>query len=200
MFIDPTPPETASGPVAELYERETARSGYLPEYVQAFSPNPEAYEAWLGVFRSARDQMDPRRFELVTLVAAQALRSTNCSIAHGKRLRDRFYPYEQVVQIAKDRHHAGLDETDVAVMDFAAAVAASPSEIEQADVDRLKSLGLSDRDVFDIVLSVGVRAMFATVVEALGAPPEQPMIEGLEPELLQSLVAGRPVDGMADGS
>lgn len=193
MFINPIPATEAQGMVAQMYAEEEARAGYLPLYTRVFSHHPKAYRAWLGLIGSIRNNMDLRRCELATLAAALSLRSTNCSIAHGKVLRDRFYEAEQVVRIASDHRHADLDDVDVAVMNFAGRAADNPSQITRAEVQHLRSLGLSDRDILDVVLSVAARAFFATVVEALGAPPEQPMVEDLEPQLLDVLTVGRPI-------
>ncbi len=193
LFIDPIPTTEAEGMVARMYAEDQARAGYVPVYTQVFSHHPEAYQAWITLITSIRENMDLRRCELATLAAARALRSTNCSIAHGKVLRDRFYESEQVVRIASDHRHADLDEVDVAVMDFAERAADDPSQITRSEVQNLKELGLSDRDILDVVLSVAARAFFATVVEALGAPPERPMVEDLEPRLLDVLTVGRPI-------
>jgi uncharacterized peroxidase-related enzyme len=137
--------------------------------------------------------MDLRRCELATVAAARTMKSTACTVAHSKMLRDRFYETEQVIQIATDHRHAGLADVDVAIMDFAEKVAETPSEISREDLEHLKSLGLSDRDILDVVLSVAARAFFTTVVDALGSPVEEEMVEDLEPELLEVLIVGRPL-------
>lgn len=193
MFIDTIPEEEADGLVREIYDEDEERWGYLPNFTQLFSHHAEAYRAWLELIRAIRGQMDFRRCELATVAAARALKSTACTVAHSKMLRDRFYETEQVIQIATDHRHAGLDDVDVAVMDFAARVAERPSEIRREEVESLKSLGLSDRDVLDVVLSVAARAFFTTIVDALDSPPEKELIEDLEPELLEVLVVGRPL-------
>ena len=193
MFINPIPAAEAEGMVARMYAEEEARSGYLPVYAQVFSHHPEAYQAWIALMSSIRNHMDSRRCELATLAAALSLRSTNCSIAHSKVLRDRFYEAEQVVRIASDHRHADLDDVDVAVMNFAESAADDPTQITRSEVQNLIALGLSDRDILDVGLAVGARAFFATVVEALGAPPERPMVEDLEAQLLDVLTVGRPL-------
>ena len=193
MFIEPVAPESAEGLTAEIYETESDRWGFLPNFVQLFSHHPEAYQGWLGLIRTVYGGMDRRRCELATLAAARTLKSTCCAVAHGKMLRDNFYTTAEVVEIARDHHSAHLDEVDVAIMDFAEKAAAQPADITQPDVDRLKTLGLSEREIFDVALAVAARAFFATLIESLGTRPEQPMVEALEPELLEALSVGRPV-------
>lgn len=192
VFIETIDPESAKGLTAEIYEGARQGSGFLPEFVQTFSHHPEAYRAWEQLITTVYDGMDRRRCELATLAAARKMRSTCCSVAHGRTLRDRFFTTDQVVQIAQNPHRAGLDEVDVAIIDFAEKAASDPTAITQADVDQLKSIGLTDREIFDIVLAVAARAFLVTLIESLGNSAEQPWVDDLEPELLEALTVGRP--------
>lgn len=194
MFIEPVSPEAASGELADVYRFEEERWGFLPGFTMAFSHHPEAYRAWLELIAIAYNSMDRRRCELATLAAARALKSTCCSVAHGKVLRDRFYDSDKVARIARDHHDADLEAADVAIMDFAEKAATDPSSVTQTDVDSLRSHGLSDREIFDVAYAVAARAFFATLIESLGTTAEQPMVEALEPDLLAMLTVGRPAN------
>jgi uncharacterized peroxidase-related enzyme len=193
MFIEPVAPEQAEGLTADTYSEAEKTWGFLPGFVSVFSHHPEAYIAWQGLIKEVYGGMDRRRAELATLSAARALRSTCCMVAHGKTLRDRFYPSDQVTRIAIDHHHADLDPVDIAIMDFAEKAAIRPTEITEPDVSRLRELGLTDREIFDIALAVAARAFFATLIESLGTPAERPLVEALEPDLVEALTVGRPV-------
>lgn len=192
MFIQPVPEEQAPPAVADMYHADRHRWGFLPNFTQAFSHHPEAYAAWGQLIGSIRGSMDLRRCELATLAAARVLRTTYCSVAHAKILRDRFYDADAVARIAGDHHAAGLDDVDVAVMDFAEKVAADPTAVTPEDVDGLRNCGLDDRDVLDVVLAVAARCFFATVIEALGAQADEELTDPLEDHLLRQVVVGRP--------
>lgn len=192
MFITAVPEDRAPDDVAAMYAADRRTWGFLPNFTGAFSHHPEAYGAWLQLIRAIRGNMDVRRCELVTLAAARVLRTTYCCVAHGWILRERFHQADEVARIAVDHHEAGLDEADVAVMDFAEKVARDASSITATDVDRLRALGLGDRDVLDIVLAVAARCFFATVIESLGAQADREFTNGMEAELLEVLVVGRP--------
>jgi alkylhydroperoxidase family enzyme len=77
-------------------------------YERAFAGRPEVYAAWGALNGAVKAGMDLRRYELATLAAAQRLRSSYCSLAHGKVLREQFG--EPVLEIARDRRSAGLDD------------------------------------------------------------------------------------------
>lgn len=192
MFIDPITPETAERLVAEVYESEIERRGFVPEFAQSFSHHPEAYQAWGGLIETLYRGMDRRRCELATLAAARTMKSTCCTIAHGRVLRDQFFSAEEVVQLMTDHRHAGLEDVDVAIMDFAEKAATDASSITQGDIDRLKALGLGDREIFDIAFAVAARAFLTTLIESLGVKAERPWVDDLEPELVEVLTVGRP--------
>ena len=46
-------------------------------------------------------------------------------------------------------------------------VAADATSVEQVDIDRLRSLGLSDKDIVDVVLAASVRCFFSKVLDGV---------------------------------
>jgi uncharacterized peroxidase-related enzyme len=156
----------------------------------AFAERPDVYAAWGQLRNAVMANMDQRRYELATLAAARRLRSSYCCLAHGKILADEFG--EPVRDIALDHHSAGLDELDVAVMDLADKVAGDATSIGEADLQRLRDLGLTDAEVMDVVLAAALRCFFSKTLDALGVLPDAFYTE-LEPELRHALVVGRPI-------
>jgi uncharacterized peroxidase-related enzyme len=186
-FIAAVPEEDATGEVALLYAEERARLGYVPNYVRAFSPRPEVYRAWQAL-NGAVKAHDLRRYELATLAAARAQRSSYCALAHGKVLAEQFFEPAVVGALPE-----GLDEVDRAAMELAAKVAVDATSIEAADVERLRELGLSDEEILDVVLAAAVRCFFSKTLDALGTRPDARFAE-LDPVLRGPLVVGRPIE------
>jgi uncharacterized peroxidase-related enzyme len=137
--------------------------------------------------------MDLRRYELATLAAARRLRSTYCVMAHGSVLLERFLEPDQLKAIMADHHNAGLDEVDVAVMDFADKVAADATSVTDADLDRLRSLGLSEGEVVEVVAAAAVRCFWSKALDGLGVQADA-KYAALEPELREALTVGRPIE------
>jgi uncharacterized peroxidase-related enzyme len=159
-------------------------------YEQAFATRPEVYAAWRGLCGAIQAGMDQRRYELATFAAARRLRSSYCCLAHGRILAEQLG--EPVPAIAADHRRAGLGETDVAVMDLAERVVDDATTIEQADLERLRDLGLDDGEIMDVVLAAAARCFFSKTLDALGVLPDASYAE-LEPELRAALVVGRPI-------
>jgi alkylhydroperoxidase family enzyme len=159
-------------------------------FERAFAGKPEVYEAWRGLVTAIKSGMDERRYELVTLAAAQRLRSTYCCLAHGVILADKFEA--PVREIALDRNAAGLDPVDVAVMDLAERVVDDATSIGDAELQPLRDLGLSDDDIMDVVLAAALRCFFSKTLDALDVRADAAYDE-LDPELRDVLVVGRPI-------
>jgi uncharacterized peroxidase-related enzyme len=159
-------------------------------YERAFADRPEVYAGWVHLNGAIKAGMDLRRYELATLAAARRLRSSYCCLAHGTVLMERFG--EPVREIALDHRAAGLDEVDVAVMDLAERVAVDATSIGDADLQRLRDLGLSETEIMDVVLAAAARCFFSKTLDALGVRADANYRE-LEPELRKVLVVGRPI-------
>ncbi len=109
--------------------------------------------------------MDERRYELATLAAARRLRSSYCSLAHGKVLADRFYAPVEVAGIARGDVSA-LDQVDIAVMELAEKIVADATSVTAADIERLRELGLSDDEIVDVALAAAARCFFSKTLDA----------------------------------
>ena len=138
--------------------------------------------------------MDHRRYELATLAAARRLRSSYCMLAHGSVMLAKGYAEpDELRAIATDHRAAGLDPVDVAVMDLADKVVADATSITEADIDAARATGLSDPEIFDVVLAAAARCFMSKVVDAIGALPDHEYEQRLDPELREALVVGRPI-------
>ena len=58
-------------------------------------------------------------------------------------------------------------------MDFAEKVAQDATTVTQADIERLRSLGLSDPEILDVVLAAAARCFFSKALDGW-APARTP--------------------------
>ena len=157
---------------------------------RAFVDRPEVLAAWAELNGSIKASMDLRRYELATFAAARRLRSSYCCLAHGTVLLERFG--EPVLEIALDHRNAGLDEVDIAVMDLAELVVDDATSIGDADLQRLRGLGLSEPEIMDVILAAAARCFLSKSLDALGVLPDASYGD-VAPELREALVVGRPI-------
>jgi uncharacterized peroxidase-related enzyme len=191
-FVQTIPEGDATGQLARLYEADRASFGHLPNLTQAFSLRPGIYAAWQQLNGEIKAGMDLRRYELATVAAARRLRSSYCTLAHGSILMNKFLDADALLAVVDDHQAAGLDAVDVAVMDLADKVAHDATSVDQADVDGLRSLGLSDTEILDVVAAAAARAFFSKMLDGLGAEPDAHFAQ-LAPDLRDALTVGRPI-------
>ena len=196
-FIELAAGQDADGPAAELFAEDLRTHGYVANMTRLLALRPAVYRAWGQLIGAIKANMDPRVYELATLAAARTLRSSYCALAHGTVLRDRFYDADTVAAIVTDHHQAGLGPADVAVMDFAAKVAADATSVSEEDVAVLREAGLADAGVLDLALAAAARCFFSSVLDAMGIEPDAAYRTELGPDLRQALTVGRPI---AEGS
>ena len=192
MFIADIPEEAASPEMAAMFAADRDHHGYVNNWTKVYARRPDVLAAWSTLRDAIASRMDQRRYELVTMAAAQRMRSSYCALAHGVGLIKHFYDADTVLHLASDRENAGVDEVDLAVMRFAEKVVDDASQITQADVDRLRDLGLDDDDVIDVALAAAARCFFSKVLDAVGAQPDSAYLR-LDEKLRDVLTVGRPI-------
>lgn len=191
-FLRTVPPEEAVGEVKAIYDKDLAAQGYVANYTRAFSRRPEVLQGWLGLKDAITSRMDPRLYELVTVAVATAIGSSYCSLVHGNILATSYYPAEKVASMAADEVGDGLDAADVAVVRFARKVAQQAEKITQENVNELRDLGLSDADVFNVILAAAARCFFSKVLDATGTPPDA-ALHDMPDQLRSALTVGREI-------
>jgi uncharacterized peroxidase-related enzyme len=193
MFIETPDESTVDEDVADWYEKQRAAWGYLPNYAPAFATRPDVAEAWNTLNNAVRGHMERRRFELATIAAARALRSTYCMAAHSKFLRDICDDEPTMRAVAADPSGTNLDAADRAVMDFAAHVALDASSISNADVQNLRDHGLGDPEIVDVALAAAARAFFTKFLDALGVQADAQLGDTFDSEVRGQVTVGRPI-------
>jgi uncharacterized peroxidase-related enzyme len=191
-FIETVHEDEATEAVAEMYAVDRQTFGRLPNFTQAFSSRPAVYAAWRQLNGAIKANMDLRRYELATVAAARRLRSSYCTLAHGSVLIDKFMEPDVLKAVVDDYRAAGLDPTDVAVMDLADKVVRDATSVSEDDLDRLRTLGLTDAEILDVVLAAAARCFFSKTLDAVGVRPD-PSYSELEPALRDTLTVGRPI-------
>ena len=191
-FIRTIPPSEAEGPVREMYRQAEERFGYVPNWAQAFSLRPGVRESWAALLKSIQSNLPVRSYELATLAAARALRSSYCSLAHGSVLAEKVFDAAAVTAIMKGVPGSPLEPRERAMMAFAEKVVLNADRITAADVEALRSHGYQDEEIFDVAAAAAARCFFSKLLDALGIQADSAFGD-LDPDLRQALTVGRPM-------
>lgn len=192
-FVETVAEADAAGDVAVLYGR-LSQNGPLPNWARLFSLKPALLDGWLALLAAVKADHDPRRYELATLGAARALRSSYCMLAHGKVLLDTGMDPDILREIGETGGSAALSPAEQAIVAYADKIARDASAITQDDLDGLRAAGLSDAEIFDAAAAAAARCFFSKLLDALGARPDAAFRDMAEP-LRGALTPGREIDG-----
>jgi alkylhydroperoxidase family enzyme len=192
-YIETVPSPAGNEELRAMYERQEAHYGYLPNYAKVFCYRPEILGLWAQLQSGIKRHMDRRRFELVTFADANELRSTLCSLAHGKLLTE-FLTMEDVQAIARGEAPQSLSAAEAAMMVFGRKVARDASAVTADDVELLKQHGFTDAEIFDISATAAARAFWTKMLDSLGVEADAPL-RAMSPEFRDALTVGRPIDG-----
>ena len=87
---------------------------------------------------------------------------------HRRGLRRLLDDEELLARIESDWTTAGLDDRRVAMLRFAEALTRTPGATESTDVESLRAVGFTDRDVLDIVEVIAYYAYANRIADGLG--------------------------------
>ena len=198
-FINTIAEKKAEGEVRRMYRSQQGSRSFLPNYARVFCYRPAIMSAWATLVKEIRKPVDMRRYQLVSLAAAQEIKSTYCSLAFGTKLLKQFYSKEQLEDLLANVDNETLDSKDKAMMQFARQVARDSSAITVKDIEKLRQLGFSDEQLFDIVVVAAARCFFAKIPDALGVKPDSDY-QNLDDSLKRLLMVGRPVSEVKENA
>lgn len=192
MFLQTVAEEDATGAIAEVYAKEKAGAGFVPEAARCLSTRPDIpllFDTFFDGIK-ANFSLSGRDWCLITFVAAKHLRSTYCSQVYSQRLLALGESKETLLAIQYGGRTAALTDKDMAMLAYAEKVAVAADRITQSDIDRLRALGFTDRNIFDIALCASFRCMLSKMVDATGAVPEPAFLDA-DAEFRGAMTVGR---------
>jgi alkylhydroperoxidase family enzyme len=70
-----------------------------------------------------------------------------------------------------DFRDAGLEPVEVALMALAESVAIDAHRVKESDIGRPRTFGVSDDEIFGVVLAAAARSFYSKSLGAMGCPP-----------------------------
>ena len=179
--------------VRALYGSDKKGEGYVMNLTRLWAWRPELMQAFVELRKNLMKQTTLTQRELAVLVCctARTLRDSYCSLAWGKRLSDASDP-EIAAALLSSGDASSLSEREAALARWAEHVVNDPNAISRIDVDTLRSVGLSEQEIFDATLFISLRLAFSTVNDALGAEPDAELVAKTPLQVRHAVNYGRP--------
>jgi uncharacterized peroxidase-related enzyme len=195
MFLQTIAEKDATGRIAEIYGKEKAPLGFVPESARCLTTRPDLLPLFDAFFDGVRSgfSLGSREWCLITFIAAKHLRSTYCSQVYSQRLIALLGSKDEVLAIQRDFRAAGLSDKDVAMLAYAEKVTTDAHRVTQSDIDQLRSVGFSDQQICDIALCASFRCFLSKFVDAVGAVPEEAFADK-DAEFRSAMTVGRSLE------
>jgi RNA polymerase sigma-70 factor (ECF subfamily) len=149
--------------------------GFIPNVFRAQSRRPKVIEAEVCailLLLLAEEHLTHIQKEQILLVVSAANHNTYFVTAHSEILAALGVPPETADRIVSEHRHAGLDEANVALLDFARKLVGEPSAIAIEDWTKLRSHGYADEQILEAVVTTALTNFLNTVQFGLGAVPD----------------------------
>jgi len=189
MFLSEPPP---SDRARVLYDKDRESQGYVDNLTRLWCWRPELMEQFFTLRRTLAGGSGLSAVDLAVLnvAAAAACHSAYCALAKGIQLAG-LTDVERAIQVVSGNAD-GLDPRNAALSRWAHRVVDHSAETTAADVDQLRAVGLTDQQIFAATLEIALRQAFATVNDALGAEPDQQLVDRAPAALRAAVNYGRP--------
>jgi uncharacterized peroxidase-related enzyme len=127
--------------------------GFVPNVLKAYAfdmPKLEAFVAMYNDLMLAPSGLSKLEREMIAVAVSSVNRCYYCLVAHGASVRQLSGDPILGDQMVMNYRAARLSKRQRAMLDFATKLTATPFTVEEDDRARLRDVGFTDRDIWDI--------------------------------------------------
>jgi uncharacterized peroxidase-related enzyme len=192
MFLSPPAESTAA---ERLYESDRQALGFVMNASRLWAWRPEVCESFSALRSqlSADSALSPRELGVLVCATAAGLGDSYCALAWGQRLAAAADPATAARVLGNDLDES-LTDRERALAAWARQVVEDPNATRREQIEALREVGLSEREIFEATTFVAFRIAFSTVNDALGARPDRELADTVPAEVRAAVTFGRPVD------
>ena len=148
--------------------------GFVPNVLAAYAFDTVKLEAFVALYNDLMlgdSGLSKLEREMIAVAVSSQNRCYYCMTAHGAAVRQ--YSGSPLLgeQMVMNYRAARLNKRQRAMLDFAVKLTASPANVEEADRERLRRAGFSERDIWDIAAVIGFFNMSNRVASATDMRP-----------------------------
>lgn len=169
--VDPLPPETQ-----KYFDVCIEKLGLVPNVLRAYAFDIAKLNAFTAMYNDlmlAPSGLSKLEREMIAVVVSSINRCWYCQVAHGAAVRQLSGDPKLGEAMVMNYRAAPLDNRQRAMLDFAAKLTEESHRVEESDRQRLRDLGFSDRDIWDIAAVTGFFNMSNRIASASGMEPNE---------------------------
>jgi uncharacterized peroxidase-related enzyme len=167
-------PAKLSPAMAAYFKKCQDRLGFVPNVLLAYAFDMAKLETFVAMYNDLMlgdCGLSKLEREMIAVAVSSQNRCYYCLTAHGAAVRQ--YSANPLLgeHLVMNYRVARLNKRQRAMLDFAVKLTASPWSVEEGDRERLRRVGFTDRDIWDISAVAGFFNMSNRVASATDMRP-----------------------------
>jgi uncharacterized peroxidase-related enzyme len=157
----------------KYFDKCDAKLGFVPNVLKAYSFDQVKLRAFVNMYNDLMlgdSRLSKLEREMIAVVVSSHNKCFYCLTAHGQAVRFLSGDPKLGELLVMNYRTAKLSRRHRAMLDFAHQLTAQPAAVGEADRERLRKAGFSDRDVWDIAAVAAFFNMtnrFATAIDMM---------------------------------
>lgn len=160
--------------MAAYFDKCVEKIGFVPNVLNAYAFDMAKLEVFAPFYNNlmlAPSGLSKLEREMIAVAVSSQNHCFYCVVAHGAAIRELSGDPVLGEEIAINYRAARLDARQKAMLDFAVKLTYQPWTIEEEDRARLREVGFSERDIWDIAAVAGFFNMTNRVASATDMRP-----------------------------
>ena len=148
--------------------------GFIPNVLAAFAKFPKQFEGFTKLYNAlmlGESGLTKLEREMIAVTVSSENHCFYCLVAHGSAVRELSNDPQLGERIAANFKSAELPKKQEELLNFTKKLTKDPSEIGENDRKKLRDVGYSDRDIWDISAIVGLFNMTNRLASATEMEP-----------------------------
>ena len=172
--LDLKPTGPLSDATRAYFAKCEEKLGLVPNVLRAYSFDEKKLRAFTDMYNDlmlGESGLSKLEREMIAVAVSSVNHCYYCLTAHGAAVRQLSGDPVLGEQIAMNWRVAKLTDKQVAMLEFAEKLTEQPAKIVEADRRKLRDVGFSDRDIWDIASTAGFFNMSNRVAAAIEMEP-----------------------------
>ena len=148
--------------------------GFVPNVLAAFAKFPKQFEGFTKLYNAlmlGESGLTKLEREMIAVTVSSENHCYYCLVAHGSAVRELSNDPQLGERIAANFRSAELPKKQEELLNFTKKLTKDPSEIVENDRKKLRDVGYTDRDIWDISAIVGLFNMTNRLASATEMEP-----------------------------
>ena len=163
--------DAAEGRLAEMYAELTAKRGKISNILKVHSLNPQAMSDHLDLYMTlmfGKSGLTRCEREAIAVVVSATNECEYCVNHHTEALRHYVDDEEVLAMLAAGDGLETLEPRLSNIVRHAERLTAAPGAMTESDLEELRAVGLTDKDILDLTLIVGYFNFVNRIAVGLG--------------------------------